>query len=170
MELLDHIKSEAAVHDLPWQLVRAVCLIESSLNPFSRRYEPRYKWLYGDATLLTPNEVMDQKHSWGLMQVMGAVAREYGWRGDMVELCRIPLGITYGCLHLAKFRAKYELWTDAISAYNAGSPRRTSEGAYENQQYVTKVVTEWTKLDPNHQTATRAPGSESKHPFLERSK
>ena len=160
--LTDEIKLAAQEHGLPWQLVYAICKVESSLNPWARRPEPRYKWLYGDANVLSSFEVADQKRSWGLMQVMGAVAREYGFTGDLVELCKIPTGLLYGCLHLRKYRSQYTDWHDAIAAYNAGSPRRTQDGRYTNHSYVEKVLREWNYLDP-----TIEPGSALKPRSLE---
>ena len=150
MTLTDDIKVAAQEQSLPWQLVYAICKVESSLNPYARRYEPRYKWLYGDANLMTDTELIGQRQSWGLMQVMGAVARELGLPAnrDFTELCKIPTGLLYGCLHLRHYRSRYTHWTDAIAAYNAGSPRRTQDGRYTNHSYVEKVLREWNQLDP----------------------
>ena len=82
------------------------------------------------------------------MQVMGAVARELGHTGPS-DLLDPPTGLFYGCLHLRRFRAKYDIWPDVIAAYNAGSPRRVAGqiGPYVNQSYVDKVLAAWNNLE-----------------------
>lgn len=145
------IKSIARDFDLPWELIEAFATVESSLNPWALRYEPQYKYLYllDDRSHLSPTERVGQMCSWGLMQVMGAVAREHGFKGYFPQLCDPIVGLRYGCLHVTKFRAKYGQWSDVIAAYNAGSPRResTNPGAYVNQFYVNKVLTVWNALE-----------------------
>jgi len=51
---------------------------------------------------LTATEAYARSFSWGLMQVMGAVAREEGFTGtSLAELCDPATGIDAGCKHLA---------------------------------------------------------------------
>lgn len=148
-ELTTLIKSSASRRSLPWELVYAICQVESSLNPSAIRHEPRYRWLVGDNETMSPTERQDQMTSWGLMQVMGAVARELGHTGPLSDLLDPPTGLFYGCLHLRRFRAKYDIWPDVIAAYNAGSPRRVAGqiGPYVNQSYVDKVLAAWNNLE-----------------------
>ena len=148
-ELTQLIKSAAAKRTLPWELVYAICQVESSLNPTATRYEPHFRWLVGDNEAMSPSERHDQMTSWGLMQVMGSVAREQGHTGPLTDLLHPPTGLFYGCLHLRRFRAKYDLWPDVIAAYNAGSPRRVAGqvGPYVNQLYVDKVLAAWNNLE-----------------------
>ena len=148
-ELTTLIKSAASRRSLPWELVYAICQVESSLNPSAIRHEPRYRWLVGDNETMSPTERQDQMTSWGLMQVMGAVARELGHTGPLSDLLDPPTGLFYGCLHLRRFRAKYDIWPDVIAAYNAGSPRRVAGqiGSYVNQSYVDKVLAAWNNLE-----------------------
>ena len=76
---LDQIISAAAQSSgLPRELVHAVCMVESSMNQWAIRFEPSYKWFYGQQDSLSATERAGQQMSWGLMQVMGAVARECG--------------------------------------------------------------------------------------------
>lgn len=139
-DILNLIQGLAPHHDLPWELVAAVVMTESSFNPWAIRYEPDFKYIVG---IPTPTEKAAQMTSWGLMQVMGAVAREHGFKGPYLsELCEPTIGLTYGMLHLAKFRRRYPVWKDAIAAYNAGHPQ-TLNGKYLNQGYVEKVVNRW---------------------------
>lgn len=147
--LLTLIKSAAARRSLPWELVYAICQVESRLNPTATRHEPHYRWLVGDNESMSPTERRDQMTSWGLMQVMGAVARELGHTGPLSDLLDPPTGLFYGCLHLRRFRAKYDIWPDVIASYNAGSPRRVAGqiGPYVNQSYVDKVLAAWNNLE-----------------------
>lgn len=148
-ELTALIKSAAVKRSLPWELVYAICQVESSLNPLATRYEPHFRWLVGDNEAMSPSERHDQMTSWGLMQVMGSVARELGHTGPLPDLLIPSTGLFYGCLHLRRFRAKYDIWPDVIAAYNAGSPRRVagSVGPYVNQSYVDKVLAAWNNLE-----------------------
>ena len=148
-ELTTLIKAAASRRSLPWELVYSICQVESSLNPSAIRHEPRYRWLVGDNETMSPTERQDQMTSWGLMQVMGAVARELGHTGPLSDLLDPPTGLFYGCLHLRRFRAKYDIWPDVIAAYNAGSPRRVAGqiGPYVNQSYVDKVLAAWNNLE-----------------------
>lgn len=150
--LIDLIKSEAVFRKLPWELVYAICQVESSLNPLATRYEPNFRWLVGNIDTMTPLERHGQMTSWGLMQVMGSVARELGFAGQFDDNCALflpSINLFYGCLHLRRFKAKYNEWPDVIAAYNAGSPRRVmgSVGAYVNQPYVDKVLAAWNNLE-----------------------
>lgn len=142
-EILAIIKNLAYQHDVPWELVAGVCKAESAMNPWAMRYEPSYRWLVGNESTLNATERTGQMISWGLMQVMGAVAREHGYIGWLPKLCDPTIGLQYGILHLTKFHKRYGAWPDAIASYNAGSPKRTEAGKYFNQGYVDKVTLFW---------------------------
>ena len=139
------VEALAAKYHLDADLVYAICEVESSHNSLAMRYEPAYTYLYfpRESASLLPcsyeTEVTAQKTSWGMMQVMGAVAREHGFKGWLTELCQDAIGIEYGCKHLSTFHRKYEEESDMIAAYNAGSARKTKGGMYVNQAYVNKV-------------------------------
>jgi soluble lytic murein transglycosylase-like protein len=77
---------------------------------------------------------MLQKTSIGLMQVMGGVYRQYGYKGWLSAIFSSPENqLDYGCRHLAAKIEKYGL-SPGISAYNAGSPTNA------NQAYVDRVL------------------------------
>jgi len=145
------------------QLVLAIAQVESNLNLFAYRFEPLYRYVWnckkdkpfrklsrveavcvrhpeGFSSLYgsKDSEWVFQKTSWGAMQVMGAVARENGYRGELSKLCSME-GVRYGIIHLRNYLRRYSL-DDAISSYNAGSPRKVA-GKYANQNYVNKVKT-----------------------------
>jgi hypothetical protein len=146
-DLIFLVKQVAAPFQLPWALVTAICLVESSGDEWAMRYEPRYKWLVGTEDTLTATERTGQMISWGLMQVMGGVARQYGYQGPLPKLCDPVTGLNYGMTHLQHFRTMYASWPDAIASYNAGSPRRSADGTYLNQSYLDKVTTLWNQQE-----------------------
>jgi len=135
-------------------LIAAFCKVESDYNTWAVRYEPEYRWLYGDVRAMSPTERKSQMMSYGLMQIMGAVARERGFKERyLTQLCTPSIGITFGVKHLAWLRdSKGYSGDDLVSAYNQGSPRRlkikeSSVGVspdakyaeYKNQHYVDKI-------------------------------
>lgn len=137
------IKGLAPHHNLPWELVAAIVLTESSFDPWAVRYEPQYKYLVGSEETLSATERTTQMMSWGLMQVMGGVARERGLKGPLSQLCEPTIGLTYGMLHLARYRTRHPAsWADTIASYNAGRPIMR-DGKYLNQGYVDKVLSRW---------------------------
>jgi len=124
-------------------LVRGVISVESGWDTWATRYEKKYRWLWpGYNQVVAPagvshdTEVMQQMTSWGLMQVMGAVAREMGFRERFISrLCNPIVGVRYGCKYLEHMKEKRG-WDgeDLISAYNAGRPTK------DNADYVRKVM------------------------------
>ena len=140
------IQQIAASNGVPWMLLKAVCIQESSLNPWAVRYEPHYRYLYGKN--LSPTETVGQMTSFGVCQVMGAVAREHGFKGKyLTELCDPEIGLEYGARHLSKFYRLHGAWDRAISAYNQGGPRVNEQGQFQNQAYVDRVMSQWVRLE-----------------------
>jgi len=143
----DLIVATADRFKLPQGLVLAVVEQESSFDPWSWNPEPRYRYLW-DVLMqrpfrkLTPAEIASeippkdfraykgvpadaewwgQQASWGLMQIMGAVARERGFMGRFLsQLCDPPEGLKYGCIHLAAYLRRYKDPFRALEAYNGG--------------------------------------------------
>lgn len=137
------IQMEAAEFDIPFALIKAICHQESGFSPWAIRFEPNYKWLF-HADQATATEQNQQKTSWGIMQVMGAVARELGFKERFIsKLCDPHTGIYYGSKHLANFYKQHGDWDKAISSYNQGSPRVEDDGLFVNQQYVNSVKNYW---------------------------
>jgi soluble lytic murein transglycosylase-like protein len=140
---LDQLRTLITSHpdrgSLPVECVMAVCMVESSLRPYAIKYEDHYRWLVGDQGTMPTGEKLGQKHSWGIMQVMGAVARELGFAGPFTDLWEPEIGIRYGMRLLKKLWQRHENWPDVIASYNAGSPIRV-DGKYKNQAYVDKVL------------------------------
>lgn len=148
------IVSAANQHQIPAGLITAICKIESGLNPLAIRYEPDFFTTYiipCKIKAVEPcsfrTEQRARAMSWGLMQVMGQVARERGFDGPYLSaLCDPVLGIEYGCRqlrHFAKLYLSQNNWAGVIAAYNAGSPRKDKSGLFVNQKYVNHVQAEW---------------------------
>lgn len=131
--------------DLPAWLIAAIVKVESGGNPWALRYEPNFFQTYILKLTVTPiapcslsTERNARATSWGLMQVMGQVARERGFDGPfLAALCQPELGLEYGCRQLAHLRGRFKVsdsWDPVIRAYNGGTPRA------DNLDYVKKVI------------------------------
>lgn len=135
-------------------MVMAIIQVESGGFQFATRFEPGWKyWHQIDqfCKLTKPPITFDterthQQTSWGLMQIMGSVAREHGFDGHLPQLCDPELNIKYGCKHLKRLRRASYTDLDQIAAYNAGSAKKLANGVYVNQSYVNKVAEQWNKL------------------------
>lgn len=167
IQIREAARRKAKEFGLPINLVTAIVQAESAGNRYAFRPEPGYRWLWnvrtnkpytlepGTAKNSPPSsfphprgvtkrgEFDGQRTSWGLMQIMGAVAREYGFAGTFfTELCDVETGLHYGCMHLSMLihsrYANRDLRAIA-AAYNAGSPRKRN-GQYVNQGYVDKIA------------------------------
>jgi len=116
----------AAAQSLDPALVCAVIEQESGWNPWAMRYEPAFFVKYV-ANLYTNNKISASEayargFSWGLMQVMGQVAREAGFDGTFLSaLCDPEQGLTTGCKVLRrKFDAMAGDAPRALLAWNGG--------------------------------------------------
>jgi soluble lytic murein transglycosylase-like protein len=124
-------RQAASRHHVPVALLRAVCSVESSLNP--------------DALVLHDGS----GHSFGLCQVQENAARDVGirpsksceWAGPSCNLWQPALNIEIAARYLAFNYKRYgRSWSSAIVSYNAGSVRRRPDGRYTNQRYLDKVI------------------------------
>lgn len=149
----DVIRQIAAEFDLEPLLLAAMIIQESGGEPCAMRFESHWSHVWRPATFAKMagtthmTEVMGQKISWGPMQVMGTCAREQGYIGAFPALCDFELGTYYGAKILANKVDEYADINDAISAYNAGTPRKNKDGIYRNQHYVNKVKEYWNQLE-----------------------
>ena len=122
MSLRPTVKKKAKIYGLDPKLVAAIVYQESRGNIYATRYEPNFKRRYLDGKSKErlrgywpkqiptyDTEIMLRATSFGPMQVMGQVAREYGFEGQyLTELCSADVGIGIGCFYLASLynRAK----------------------------------------------------------------
>jgi soluble lytic murein transglycosylase-like protein len=93
----------AAKYSLSTELVCAVIEQESSWCQWSYRYEPGFYNHYILPLNLEEQVGRFRATSWGLMQIMGQTAREFGFIGQfMSELCDPDVGLDFGCKKLKK--------------------------------------------------------------------
>lgn len=101
-ELIVLARSTAIAHGLDPVLVCAVCQHESAgWKQWAVRFEPTFldRWVPKD---LPPTERMGRAFSYGLMQIMGQTAREFGFKGEFcAELLDPYAGLEFGCRKLA---------------------------------------------------------------------
>ena len=146
-EIIDLARQIAAEHSLEPALVCAVIEQESAWNPWAVRYEPgflaRYVAPLYTAGKLSATEAYTRAMSWGLMQVMGHVAREFGFEeSSLAELCEPAIGIEFGCRILSKrvARAKGDVPT-ALLAWNGGaSPNYPAEVLARKRNYSARAT------------------------------
>lgn len=140
------INDAAGRYGLSPKLVAAFVQVESGGNPWAWNPEPHYRWFWdvrrnqpfrqllpGDSENESPpldfqclagdrdQEWWGQQASWGLMQTMGAVARENGFATCyLTELCVPKVSLEFGCRHLRRLIARHNSVDSAIVAYNTG--------------------------------------------------
>lgn len=139
-ELAPLICGQAKLNQLDPRLVAAVILQESSGEPdgpprLEQAFFRRYVWpnranLIGFVPTTIPLhlELIARASSWGLMQVMGQVAREIGFKNEALsDLAHPVVNITYGCLHLKRkilrggtIEAGLQLWNGGGNKHYAG--------------------------------------------------
>ena len=128
-------------------IILGIIETESSFNPFASRYEPHYRWLYkpeefyGEYSSSVETEIVFQKTSIGLMQLMGANYRELGYQPPLPKLfADIDSQLFYGVKFFKTLFERYGNIADAVSAYNQGNPAKKQDGSYVNQRYVDTVL------------------------------
>jgi soluble lytic murein transglycosylase-like protein len=105
-QLIDLAEMAAQAHGLDPVLVKAVCHHESgNWNPWAIRYEPAFyeRYIHSMSTLKSETEKRGRAFSYGLTQIMGQTAREFGFGGDyLTELLDPRINLEYGCRKLAR--------------------------------------------------------------------
>jgi soluble lytic murein transglycosylase-like protein len=126
IQTIELARATATAHAVDPQLVCAIVEQESAWNPWAVRYEPgflsRYVAPLYTAGKLSATETYTRAMSWGLMQVMGQVAREIGFANpSLTELCDPATGLEFGCRIMAKHlaRSKGDV-AAALLAWNGG--------------------------------------------------
>ena len=123
-DLIALARSTAVQHSLDPALVCAVAEQESSWDPHAIRYEPAFRTRYVVPLALPPTEEVARSISWGLMQVMGQVAREHGFGGKFLSaLCDPATGLGIGCKVLAgKLTAAAGEFSPMLHSPSTGEP------------------------------------------------
>ena len=151
----------AAEFHIDANLIRAVMAIESGGRSLCLRFEPSLYARWSQKVDLTDDarqfaaktnvsyetELVLRSSSMGPLQVLGQVARELGHKGPLLDLCIPEIGIRLGVMKLKQLSDKHAGFEPfIIASYNAGSPRKLSDGKFFNQGYVDKVQFELDKL------------------------
>jgi soluble lytic murein transglycosylase-like protein len=122
-ELVILAKQIATAQGLDPGLVCAVIEQESAWDTAAIRLEQGFYTKYvRKQNLPDRQEAAGRAVSWGLMQVMGQVAREHGFTGRLDELCTPEVGIEIGCMVLkTKLKAGGGDLTAGLLKWNGGS-------------------------------------------------
>ncbi len=137
----------AQLHGLEPSLVGAFVAVESGGVADRTRYEKNWGFYHhptsvfaADLGITEQTEMVAQAHSYGLLQIMGATARDMGYTSFLHGLCRPVIGLEFGCRFIAKKKEQYPVLSDLVASYNAGTPRRGDDGRYRNQEYIDLVL------------------------------
>lgn len=122
------IKTYAEKYAIDFPLLAAVIEQESQFNCWAIRYEPAFYTRYV-APLLASKHILDiteaeaRAMSWGVMQVMGQVAREFGYGGPLPKLCDWETGLDIGCKVLKNKLASAQKVEDGLERWNGGASK-----------------------------------------------
>jgi soluble lytic murein transglycosylase-like protein len=119
-------RREERLHNLPANLLKAVCFVESNHN-------------------LKLKAVMDgRSHSWGLCQVKLAAAKQVGFKHSERLLAQHDINIRIAAKYLRYQLNRYRNDVKkGLTAYNRGSIVETTN---LNNSYVRKVMLTWEKM------------------------
>ena len=153
-KILTIINAECSKSNIDVKSIKAICLIESNMNPWVVRLETNYIWTYrpeyyAKKLNITGNTEMTlQKMSWDLMQIMGGTARApLMFKGHITELLNPALNIQLGLKYFRNLLVKYDWnYLDAVAAYNSGTAKKVN-GRYLNQEYLDKYLDIIQKLE-----------------------
>jgi soluble lytic murein transglycosylase-like protein len=127
-ELVALARGAASAQSLWPELVCAIVEQESAWDRWALRYEPAFYARYVEPKLSrgvisNEGEARARAFSWGLMQVMGQVAREHGFSGaSLGALCDPGTCLAVGCRILAaKIAAAEGNITRALQLWNGGA-------------------------------------------------
>ena len=145
--LLSLIVSTARGAQVPPEVALGIIKIESGGDRYAAKINPTYPYMMMQAKrpagCSVDVERLFQKTAWGLMQVMGATARELGFDGWLSELVVPETNVRLGIEFLGRKMSQH-LERDGIegvvAAYNGGAPRRRPDGKFVNQTYVDRVM------------------------------
>ena len=115
--LIALVRDIASRNGLDPAIVCAIVEQESAWDAHAMRYESAFRAKYVAPLGLSATEEIARSISWGLMQIMGQVAREHGFAEKFLSaLCEPEAGITVGCVAFAAKLALAERELSAVSA------------------------------------------------------
>lgn len=134
------IETLARSRQLDPDLLEAQILVESSDNLFAFRYEPAFYHHYLAGKLEWTSWGPLAACSYGLLQILGAVAVELGFTGAPQDLFVPNTNLFYGTKKLARLRDQCSGNMDAaVASYNGGLVGNVLP-PYRNQVYLQKVL------------------------------
>lgn len=166
MQFEQEIHDAAVCRSLDPMLVGGLIAVESTFNAYAWNPEPNYRYFWNVHTnkpfrVVTNPEIASafspkdfpslagdpdqewwaQQSSWGLMQVMGALARELGFAGPYLpELTSPEKNLAIGCVQLRRLLDWANGDTErALAAYNGGKVGNLSR-PLRNQAYASNVL------------------------------
>jgi len=117
MTVLLALQQAAKATAVPFELLRAICTVESNLNPAA------------------VNQYDGGSPSYGLCQIKQATAELVGYEGEPEDLLNPHTNALYAAKYLKRQILRYNHdWIKAISAYNNG------KACNYNVKYVNKVL------------------------------
>lgn len=167
------VKTNAISFGLDPFLIEALIIVESNFDEWAWNPEPRYRYLWDirqnkPFRVLTPDEISSEKPpndfhslagdpdqewwgqqaSWGLMQIMGAVAREHGFTGPYITKLLNPIeNFQFGSIHLkSQFTWARGDAEQALAAWNGGRSGNQTR-PFRNQFYADKVLKAKSQLE-----------------------
>lgn len=133
-------------------LIHAIISQESNWNELAVRYEPTYRWLYQvekfakHALISLDTEIVTQRMSWGLGQIMGALAREQGHQGLMTELLTPEVNINHIAIRIKDLKKLCKTPEEIFACYNGGPDAlKRVNGQFRNLNYVQSAMAFLTK-------------------------
>jgi soluble lytic murein transglycosylase-like protein len=134
-------------YEVDHKVIDAIITQESHWDAFAIRYEEKYPYLLNPlhyAELLSislSTETELQKMSWGLGQVMGAMARELGFNGPMGLLLHERVNIDIVCRLIQKINKVVKTPEEVFATYNGGHGALDKvDGKFRNQAYVDSAM------------------------------
>ena len=141
------VRELAPIYSLDPHILQAIITQESNWNIYAIRFEATYPYLYEPEVfskkmkVSLSTEINSQKMSWGLGQVMGAVAREHGYSHPLPSLIDPQMNVIQMCLILQNIKKHSTLLSDLFACYNGGlKALHKVNGKYLNQGYVDSCV------------------------------
>lgn len=133
-------------YNIPTVWIKAIIAQESNWDPLAIRFEPSYSYLYNkfeiakNCGVTVDTEVVCQKMSWGLGQIMGGLARSRGLEGPMGQLFNPETNIDFMGRFLKDLKGHADNTDDIFAMYNGGPRDKFKNGGkYPNQSYVDSV-------------------------------
>ena len=140
------ILAAALKYNVTSDWLKAIITQESRFDPYALRYEEKYSYLYKvkemalKCRVSTDTETQEQKFSWGLGQLMGALVREQGFTEPMGRLFEPVINIDHIAIRLRDLMKKSPVDTDVFAMYNGGIGALSKKTiCYPNQSYVDSV-------------------------------